>query len=76
MSQHLEVVENEEGEILLRRADAPASDPLVALRFSPEVRTLLGAHLGEVAMAMLGAGMQASQRLVLARAEEAPPRLH
>lgn len=79
--QSLEVVQNENGEIVLRRSDSAgsAAEPLVALRFSPEVRALLGPHLGEVALAMLGAGMQATQQLVLtapAGADGTPPLLH
>lgn len=77
-ANYLEVVQNEEGEVILRRTEAGEgnTEPLVSLRFSPEVRAMLGAHLGEVALAMLGAGMQATQRLVAqVPAEDDKPRL-
>lgn len=81
-AQYLEVVQTEDGDVLLRRSDADAAsaEPLVALRFSPEVRAMLGEHLNEVAMAMLGAGMRATtalaQRQAAGVADEAPRRLH
>lgn len=83
-AQYLEVVQTEDGDVLLRRSDADAdaasAEPLVALRFSPEVRAMLGEHLNEVAMAMLGAGMRATtalaQRQAAGVAGEAPRRLH
>ena len=80
--QHLEVVQTEDGDVLLRRSDAVEgeAEPLVALRFSPEVRAMLGAHLNEVALAMLGAGMRATSALAqqqgMAVADDAPRRLH
>lgn len=81
-AQHLEIVQTEDGDVLLRRSDAeaPAAEPLVSLRFSPEVRTMLGEHLNEVALAMLGAGMRATsalaQRQVIGVEDEAPRLLH
>ena len=77
----LEVVQTEDGEVLLRRSDAEAgsAEPLVSMRFSPEVRAMLGAHLNEVALAMLGAGMRATsvlaQRQALGAVEEGATRL-
>lgn len=67
----LEVVQTEDGEVLLRRTEG--EEVLVSLRFSPEVRAVLGTHLGDVALAMLGAGMQATSQLAQ---EAAPPVLH
>lgn len=79
-AQHLEVVQTEEGDVLLRRSDAGDAEPLVSLRFSPEVRTMLGAHLNEVALAMLGAGLRATsalaQRQSLPVEDDAPRLLH
>lgn len=82
----LEVVQTEDGDVLLRRSDADeaGTEPLVSLRFSPEVRAMLGAHLNEVALAMLGAGMRATsllaQRQAVAAAgleeDEGPRLLH
>lgn len=66
-AQYLELVQTEDGDVLLRRSDADAGEdaaPLVTLRFSPEVRALLGDHLNEVALAMFGAGMRATSALV------------
>lgn len=78
-AQHLEVVQTEEGDVLLRRSDADA-EPLVSLRFSPEVRAMLGERLNDVALAMLGAGMRATTQLASQHAlpgdDEAPRRLH
>lgn len=80
-AQHLEVVQTEDGDVLLRRSEreAPGAQPLVSLRFSPEVRALLGEHLNEVALAMLGAGMRATsalaQRQAIGAGEEEVPRL-
>lgn len=64
-AHHLEVVQTEDGEVLLRRGGDAAgeAEPLVVLRFSPEVRAMLGDHLNEVALAMLGAGMRATSAL-------------
>lgn len=79
-ANYLEVVQTEEGEVVLRRAGTTA-EPLVSLRFSPEVRAMLGHHLGDVAMVMLGAGMQATSQLAAmalaaAQQEEKPRLLH
>ena len=78
-AQSLEVVETEDGEVLLRRSDAEddEAEPLVSLRFSPEVRAMLGAHLNEVALAMLGAGMRATSALAQRQAlgDDGTPRL-
>lgn len=76
----LEVVETEEGEVVLRRTDSSPglSDPLVAIRFSAEARALLGDHLGEVARAMIGAGVQMTGQLQASQAmlvEDDEPRL-
>lgn len=80
--QHLEVVQTEDGEVLLRRSEAAEGDaePLVSLRFSPEVQAMLGPRLNEVALAMLGAGMRATSALAREQAlpveDDAPRRLH
>lgn len=74
---HLEVVQTEEGEVLLRRSDAAGGEALVTLRFAPEVRTMLGTHLNDVALAMFGAGVQATSQLARqVAAMPAPPVLH
>ncbi|MDQ8038387.1 MAG: hypothetical protein REI12_13265 [Pedobacter sp.] len=61
----LEVVETEEGEFVLRRTDSSpgSSEPLVAIRFSSETRTMLADHLGEIARAMIAAGVQMTGQL-------------
>lgn len=61
----LEVVETEDGDVVLRRTDASPgiSEPLVSIRFSAEARALLGDHAGEVARAMIGAGVQMTGQL-------------
>lgn len=61
----LEVVETDDGEFVLRRTDSSpgSSEPLVAIRFSTETRTMLADHLGEIARAMIGAGVQMTGQL-------------
>lgn len=61
----LEVVQDEEGDIILRRADSSegSAEPLLAMHFSDEVKELLGEHLGVVANAMIAAGMQTAGQL-------------
>ncbi|MCD6059789.1 MAG: hypothetical protein K0R03_1658 [Moraxellaceae bacterium] len=74
---HLEVVQTEDGEVLLRRSDAGNGEPLVVLRFSPEIRAMLGTHLNDVALAMFGAGLQATSQVARqVAAMPAPPVLH
>ncbi|MFZ5603726.1 MAG: hypothetical protein ACOY7J_14845 [Pseudomonadota bacterium] len=58
MSSLLEIVELPSGEIVLRRADG-TGEPLVNIRFSPEVRVLLSEYSLEIGKAMVGAGVQA-----------------
>jgi hypothetical protein len=56
---YLELSENEDGEMQLRRSgDGVKSDPLVSVKFSSEARLLLGARAQDIARAMIGAGVQ------------------
>ena len=61
----LEIVETDDGDVILRRADSTPghSEPLVAIRFSPEARAMLGDHLGDIARSMIGAGVQMAGQL-------------
>lgn len=61
----LEVVQNEKGDIILRRADSSegSNEPLLSLHFSEEVKSLLGEHIEAVANAMIAAGMQTAGQL-------------
>lgn len=78
----LEVVETDEGEIVLRRADSSPGDsePLVLIRFSEETRALLGDNLAAIARAMINAGVQMTTDLYGAQgltvAEVDKPQLH
>lgn len=78
----LEVVQTDDGDIVLRRADSSegSTEPLVSLRFSREVQELLGEHLGAVANAMIASGMQAAGQLKMGQMAEVeddePHRLH
>lgn len=78
----LEIVETEEGDVILRRADSMegSSEPLVAIRFSPEARAMLGTHLGEIARGMIGAGVQLAGQLQATQGmvaeDEGPHLLH
>jgi len=78
----LEIVETEDGDVILRRADSTSgnSEPLVAIHFSPEARAMLGNHLGDIAKSMIGAGVQMAGQLhagngMLAE-DEKPHQLH
>jgi len=56
----LEIVETDDGDVVLRRADSTEgnSEPLVSIRFSAEAKAMLGDHLGDIARGMIGAGVQ------------------
>lgn len=55
----LELSECADGEVVLRRSgDSAETEPLVSVRFSAETRMLLGDRVGEIARAMIGAGVQ------------------
>ena len=79
---YLEIVETEDGDVILRRADSTPgnSDPLVAIRFSAEAKTMLGDHLGEIARSMIGAGVQVAGQLyagnTMQAEDEKPHQLH
>lgn len=77
----LEIVETDDGEIVLRRTDSSpgVSEPLVSIRFSEEVKTLLGEHVSQVANAMIGAGVQMTTQLqagLVVPADDEPRLLH
>ena len=78
----LEIVETEDGDVILRRADSTPgnSEPLVAIRFSAEVKTLLGTYFGEIARGMIGAGVQMAGQLYAGNGtqaeDEKPHQLH
>ena len=56
----LEIVETDDGDVVLRRADSTEGnpEPLVSIRFSAEAKAMLGDHLGDIARGMIGAGVQ------------------
>jgi hypothetical protein len=78
----LEVVETDEGEIVLRRTDSSPGnpEPLVLIRFSGETRALLGDNVAAIARAMINAGVQMTTDLYgeqgLTVAEVDKPQLH
>jgi hypothetical protein len=78
----LEIVETEDGDVLLRRSDSSPgnAEPLVTLHFSPEARAMLGDHLGEIARSMIGAGVQTAGQVFagngMMSAEDEPRLLH
>ena len=57
----LEIVELQDGRIVLRRADE--ENPLVTLTFSGEARDFLHEHYIDVARIMLHAGLEAARHL-------------
>jgi len=59
MSTLYEIVELEDGEIALQRADEP-SEPLVRIRFSEESLYFLNEAKYDVAKAMIEAGLEAA----------------
>ncbi|MEM1111099.1 MAG: hypothetical protein AAGI11_04245 [Pseudomonadota bacterium] len=78
----LEIVELEDGEIVLQRAD-DESEPLVRIRFSEESNLYLMDQGLEVAKAMIQAGIQAAAAIaeqgdveMEATTDEAPRILH
>jgi hypothetical protein len=68
----LEIVETEDGDVILRRADSTEGnpEPLVAIRFSAEAKALLGVHLGDIARGMIGTGVQMAGQVQAGRAAE------
>jgi hypothetical protein len=60
MSLFYEIVELENGDVVLRRADDESSEPLVQLHFSTESLNYLGESKFAVAKAMIEAGMDAA----------------
>lgn len=72
----LELTETDDGEVCLRRSgDAPDSEPLVSVRFSPEARLLLGSRTSDIARAMVGAGVQMATYQLAHPDEDHEPRL-
>lgn len=78
-----EVVELADGEIALQRVDlVGGQEPLVTIRFSHEAKHYLKDRHGEIAKAMIEAGMQAAEHMkavieeVIEEDEESPPALH
>lgn len=78
----LEIVETEDGEVILRRADSTSgnSEPLVTIHFSAEARTMLGEHLSDIARSMIGAGVQMTGHLYAGKGmlaeDDTPQQLH
>ncbi len=56
-SSFLEIVELEDGKIVLRRSDAEG-EPLVKIEFSEDTRAFLTDATMDVAKAMIGAGIE------------------
>ena len=77
----MEIVELEDGEIVLQRADDD-SEPLVTIRFSDESNLYIMGQGLEVARAMIQAGIQAAAAIAeqgeveMETSEEAPRVLH
>lgn len=58
----LEIVELENGEIALRRQDAPEK-PLVKIQFSNEAKLLLQEHAADIGRIMIGSGLRAVNKI-------------
>ena len=82
MTTRLEITELANGDVVLREADTEAeshNEPLVRIRFSGEVRDMLGKDLVSVAEAMIDAAteyLEADPEEVEEQPDETPPTVH
>lgn len=82
MSTLLEITELANGDVVLREADTEAqgtSEPLVRIRFSGEVRDMLGKDLVSVAEAMIDAAteyLEAEPAEPEESQDDTPPTVH
>ncbi len=82
MTTLLEITELSNGDVVLREADTETeahNEPLVRIRFSGEVRDMLGKDLVSVAEAMIDAAteyLEAEPEEAEAPSDDAPPTLH
>lgn len=83
MSTLLEITELANGDVVLREAEADSSasqnEPLVRIRFSGEVRDMLGKDLVSVAEAMIDAAteyLEAEPEEGEQATDETPPTVH
>ncbi|MCH2191452.1 MAG: hypothetical protein MK188_11055 [Gammaproteobacteria bacterium] len=66
----IELVQLQNGDIALRRADSP-DDPLVTIRISDEVQDLLPSDKIDIAQSMVEAGIERYRDIQIERVEEA-----
>lgn len=82
MTTLLEITELANGDVVLREADTEADahhEPLVRIRFSGEVRDMLGRDLVSVAEAMIDAAteyLEADPEQPEEPSDESPPTVH
>lgn len=82
MTTLLEITELANGDVVLREADTETeahTEPLVRIRFSGEVRDMLGKDLVSVAEAMIDAAteyLEGEPEEVEERPDETPPTVH
>jgi hypothetical protein len=82
MSTLLEITELANGDVVLREADSESdsqNEPLVRIRFSGEVRDMLGKDLVSVAEAMIDAAtefLEAESDESAEQPDEPPPTIH
>ena len=82
MTTLLEITELANGDVVLREADTEAeshNEPLVRIRFSGEVRDMLGKDLVSVAEAMIDAAteyLEADADEAEERVDDTPPTVH
>lgn len=82
MSTLLEITELSNGDVVLREADTETgsqNEPLVRIRFSGEVRDMLGKDLVSVAEAMIDAAteyLEAEPEEAEEEPDEGPPTVH
>lgn len=82
MSTLLEITELANGDVVLREADTESeghNEPLVRIRFSGEVRDMLGKDLVSVAEAMIDAAteyLEAEAEEAEPQQDEPPPTIH
>jgi hypothetical protein len=82
MTTLLEITELANGDVVLREADTEAdasSEPLVRIRFSGEVRDMLGRDVVSVAEAMIDAAtdyLEGEPEVVEDPSDDLPPTVH
>lgn len=70
----LEIVELENGDVVLRRSDSSAgsSEPFVTIHFSEEAKSLVNQQTGQLGRFMIGVGLQMVARTQIETMQDDP----